>query len=173
MRQESSDRSQNTGAIEGDASHKVSVRIQEKEGSVTLKYSMLTKCNYAAWAIKMEVFMMAQGVWEAIESLETVDNRKDKMALTAIYQSIGEDMLLQLGSKKTAKEAWIMLKNMNLGAERVKEVRMQTLWREFEALRMGDSKSIDEYSGKLTIIVNKLRGLGNTVDDIQVVKKLL
>ena len=117
--------------------------------------------------------MMAQGVWEAIESLETVDNRKDKMALTAIYQSIGEDMLLQLGSKKTAKEAWIMLKNMNLGAERVKEVRMQTLWREFEALRMGDSKSIDEYSGKLTIIVNKLRGLGNTVDDIQVVKKLL
>lgn len=66
-----------------------------------------------------------------------------------------------------------MLKNINLGAERVKEVRTQTLWQEFEALRMGDSESIDEYSGKLTIIVNKLRGLGNTVDDIQVVKKLL
>ena len=55
----------------------------------------------------------------------------------------------------------------------MKEVRTQTLWREFEALRMGDSESIDEYSEKLTIIVNKLRGLGNTVDDIQVVKKLL
>ena len=55
---------------------------------------------------------------------------------------------------------------MNLGAERVKEVRTQTLWLEFEVLRMGDSESIDEYSGKLTIIVNKLRGLGNTVDDI-------
>ena len=38
---------------------------------------------------------------------------------------------------------------------------------------MGDLESIDEYSGKLTIILNKLRGLGNTVDDIQVVKKLL
>ncbi|XP_022928017.1 uncharacterized protein LOC111434926 [Cucurbita moschata] len=38
---------------------------------------------------------------------------------------------------------------------------------------MGDSESIDEYLGKLTIIVNKLRGLGNVVDDIQVVKKLL
>ena len=57
MRQESSDRSQNTGAIEGDASHEVSVQIQEKEGSVTIKYPMLTKCNYATWAIKMEVFM--------------------------------------------------------------------------------------------------------------------
>ena len=66
-----------------------------------------------------------------------------------------------------------MLKNMNLGAERVKEVKTHTLWQEFEALRIGDSESIDEYSGKLTIIVNKLRGFGNTVDDIQVVKKLL
>ena len=55
---------------------------------------MLTKCNYAAWAIKMEVFMMAQGVWESIESPKTVDNRKDKMALATIYQSIGEDTLL-------------------------------------------------------------------------------
>ncbi|KAG6573422.1 hypothetical protein SDJN03_27309, partial [Cucurbita argyrosperma subsp. sororia] len=81
---------------------------------------MLTRCNYAAWVIKMEVFMMAQGVWETIESPKTVDNRKDKMALAIIYQ-----------------------------------------------------KNIDEYSGKLTIIVNKLRDLNNTVDDIQVVKKLL
>ena len=95
------------------------------------------------------------------------------MPLAAIYQSIGEDTLLQLGAKKTAKEAWIMLKNMNLGAERMKEVRTQTLWLEFEVLRMGDSKSIDEYSRKLIIIVNKLRGLDNVVDDIQVIKKLL
>ncbi|KAG6581711.1 hypothetical protein SDJN03_21713, partial [Cucurbita argyrosperma subsp. sororia] len=38
---------------------------------------------------------------------------------------------------------------------------------------MGDLESIDEYSRKLIIIVNKLRGLDNAVDDIQVVKKLL
>ena len=155
MRQESSDRSQSTGALEDDASNDMSVRIQENEGSVTLKYLMLTRCNYGAWAIKMEVFMMAQGIWEAIESPETVNNRKDKIVLATIYQSIGEDTLLQLGAKKTTKEAWIMLKNMNLGAEKVKEVRTQTLLREFEALRMGDSESIDEYSVKLTIIVNK------------------
>ena len=58
----------------------MSVWIQEKEGSVTLKYPMLTKCNYAAWAIKMEVFMMAQGVWEAIESPETEDNRNNYLS---------------------------------------------------------------------------------------------
>ncbi|KAF2301069.1 hypothetical protein GH714_019859 [Hevea brasiliensis] len=145
----------------------------EKESSVSLKYPMLTKSNYAAWAIKMEVFMMAQGVWDAIESPDPIDSRRDKMALVAIYQGIGEDTLLQLGAKKTAKEAWNMLKMMNQGADKVKEVRSQTLWREFEALRMGDSENVDDFSGKLTIIVNKLRNLGNTVEEERVVKKLL
>ena len=77
MRQESSDRSQSTGVIEDDASNEVSVRIQEKERFVTLKYPMLTKCNHAAWVIKMKVFMMAQGVWEVIESPKTVNNCKE------------------------------------------------------------------------------------------------
>ncbi|KAF2310093.1 hypothetical protein GH714_006509 [Hevea brasiliensis] len=134
---------------------------------------MLTKSNYAAWAIKMEVFMMAQGVWEPIESEGLVDKRRDKMALAAIYQGIGEDTLLQLGAKKTAKEAWNTLKVMNQGAEKVKEVRAQTLWREFEALRMGDSETVEDFSGKLTIIVNKLRSLGEPVEDEKVIKKML
>ncbi|KAF2284334.1 hypothetical protein GH714_020614 [Hevea brasiliensis] len=102
-----------------------------------------------------------------------VDQRKDKMALAAIYQGIGEDTWLQLGAKKTAKEAWNMLKIKNQGAEKVKEVRTQTLWREFEALGMSDSETIDDFSGKLTIIVNKLRSLGNIVEDEKVIKKLL
>lgn len=148
-------------------------RVQGRNGSITLKYPMLTRSNYAVWAIKMEVFMEAQGVWEAVTAEGTIENTKDKMALAAIYQGIGEDTLLQIGAKKTAKEAWTMLKTMNLGADKVKEVRTQTLWRDFEALKMGDADSIDEYSGKLTIIVNKLRGLGNTVMEEQVVKKLL
>lgn len=66
-----------------------------------------------------------------------------------------------------------MLKTMNQGAAKVKEVRSQTLWREFDALRMGDSENVDEFSGKLTIIVNKLRNLGNTVEEEKVVKKTI
>ncbi|CAH9076959.1 unnamed protein product, partial [Cuscuta europaea] len=151
----------NSSTTEGDVS------------SITLKYLMLTKSNYAAWAIKMEVFMVAQGVRDAIEAEGPVDNRRDKMALAAIYQGIGEDVLLQLGAKKTAKEVWNMLKNMNLGADKVKEVRTQTLWREFESLRMGESETVDDFSGKFTTIVTKLRGLGNTVEEVKVVKKLL
>lgn len=52
---------------------------------------MLLRNNYVAWAIKMKVFMKAQGVWDAVEpktSNTIVKVKKDKMALAAIYQGI-------------------------------------------------------------------------------------
>ncbi|CAH9135387.1 unnamed protein product [Cuscuta epithymum] len=160
--------SRDTGGTHNDEG-----QSQEKGDIIALKYPMLTKSNYAAWAIKMEVYMMAQGVWEAIETEGVVETRKDKMALAVIYQGISEDTLLQLGAKRTAKEAWSMLKTMNLGAEKVKEVRTQSLWREFEAMKMSNEDSVDDYASKLQIVVTKLRGLGNEVKEEKIVKKLL
>ncbi|GJZ17554.1 putative reverse transcriptase domain-containing protein, partial [Tanacetum coccineum] len=79
-----------------------------KDGQITLHYPMLSRSNYAAWAIKMRVFMQAQGVWEAVEprtANTVVEVKKDKMALAAIYQGIPEDLLLSFSEKKSAKEA--------------------------------------------------------------------
>ena len=55
-----------------------------KEGNVTLNYPMLSRTNYGAWAIKMRVFMLAQGVWDAVEPRTAntlVEAKKDNMAL--------------------------------------------------------------------------------------------
>ncbi|KAJ8767297.1 hypothetical protein K2173_017341 [Erythroxylum novogranatense] len=121
----------------------------------------------------MKVYMKAQDVWQAVESPGPIDPREDMMALAAIYQGISEETLLQLGEKETAKEAWDALKVMNLGAERVKEVRAQALKWELESMRMEDSESVDEFTGKISTVVNKLRALGETVDEKYVVKKML
>nr|GEV16002.1 hypothetical protein [Tanacetum cinerariifolium] len=98
----------------------------EKEGSVTLRYLMLTKTNYSVWAINMQVNLQAQGVWDATQC-EGVEERQDRIALAAIYQAIPEDVLLMLSDKDTAKEACETLRTMHMGAERVKEARVQTL----------------------------------------------
>ena len=81
------------------------VQRSGKESSVTLHYPMLSKMNYSVWAIKMRVNLQAQGVWDAVQNPE-VDERKDRMALAAIYQAIPEDVLLMLAEKDTTKEAW-------------------------------------------------------------------
>lgn len=67
---------------------------------------MLSRTNYGAWAIKMWVYMQAHGVWDAVEprtSNTTVDTKKDKMALAAIYQGIPEDLLMSMAEKKKPK----------------------------------------------------------------------
>ena len=89
----------------------------------------------------MEVFMEAQGIWDAVEPMAgvTVERKKDKMALACIYQAVPEDVLLQLIKKKTAKEAWENLKTRYLETDRVQKARIQTLRSEFEALRMKET----------------------------------
>lgn len=148
----------------------------QKDNQISLHYPMLTRENYAAWAIKMRVFMLAQGVWDAVEprtSNTVVETKKDMMALAAIYQGIPEDLLLSLSEKKSAKEAWNALKMMFMGADRVKAARIQTLKAEFESLIMKDSEGVDEFAAKVNHLVSTMRTLGDKVEEAYVVKKLL
>ncbi|GJZ80177.1 zinc finger, CCHC-type containing protein [Tanacetum coccineum] len=143
-----------------------------KDGQITLHYPMLSRSNYAAWAIKMRVFMQAQGVWEAVEprtANTVVEVKKDKMALAAIYQGIPEDLLLSLSEKKLAKEAWEALKTMFMGADRVKTARIQTLKAEFESLNMKETEGVDEFAVKVgsAIILDEERMKGNGESEIE------
>ena len=144
----------------------------EKEGSVTLKYPLLTKSNYAAWSIKMRVNLQAQGVWDAIEHGD-IEEYKDRMALAAIYQAVPQDVLLMLVDKDKAKEMRETLRTMHVGVKRVKEAEVQILKSEFEAICMKDGESIDEFSMKLTMIVSGICSLGDMVEEISVIKKFL
>lgn len=64
---------------------------------MSLSYPKLNRVNYTAWALKMKVYMQAHGVWEAVvpkDPKKVVEEKTDKIALAAIYQSIPEDVLL-------------------------------------------------------------------------------
>ena len=147
-----------------------------KDGTVSLSYPMLSRGNYTAWAMRMKVYMQAHGVWVAVESKDTkaeIDDRTDKVALAAIYQGVPEDILLSLAEKKTAKEAWVAVKIMCQGAERVKTAKVQTLKAEFEAMTMKDADSLDDFCLRMGGLVTNIRALGEEVAEPYVVKKLL
>lgn len=138
--------------------------VKNKEGSVSLNYPMLGRNNYTIWAIKMKVFMQAQGVWDAVEPKDprvSIDVRKDKMAMAAIYQAVPEEILLSLAEKQSAKEAWDALKTMFMGADRVKTGKLQALKTELEELNMEaehmkETEQIDDFSIKLSNIVSNI-----------------
>ena len=102
-----------------------------------------------------------------------VEDKTDKIAMAAIYQSIPEDILLSIAEKKTAKEVWEGIKVMCQGADRVKNAKIQTLKTEFESMNMKDSDSLDDFYLKITALVTNIRALGEVVAEAYVVKKIL
>lgn len=149
---------------------------KSKSGTMGLSYPMLSKTNYTTWSMKMRVFMQAHGVWDAVESSDpkmVLDERTDKVALAMIYQSIPEEMMLSLAEKKKAKNAWMAIKTMTQGADRVKAAKVQTLKSEFESLCMKDTELLDDFCMKLNGLVTNIRALGEEVKEAYVVKKLL
>ncbi|WJZ92852.1 hypothetical protein VitviT2T_011827 [Vitis vinifera] len=59
------------------------------------------------------------------------------------------------------------------GSERVKTVRLLTLKREFELMKMKDDESVKDYSGRLMDVVNQMRLLGEAFTDQKVVEKIM
>ncbi|GKA98674.1 zinc finger, CCHC-type containing protein [Tanacetum coccineum] len=66
---------------------------------------MLKPSNYSTWAIRMQVILEANGLWEMIEpNLTTeVNTKKDKTAIAYIYQSLPEEQLLLISKIQDCK----------------------------------------------------------------------
>ncbi|KAD0657028.1 hypothetical protein E3N88_43918 [Mikania micrantha] len=161
----------NTGGNRNDA---LVVPIRDG-GSITYQCPLLSATNYTSWAIKMESFMDAQGIWDAIEPPTDVevDLKIRKKARAFIFQALPEEILLQVAGHKEAKDVWDALKVRYLGADRVQQARIQNLNREFELLAMRDGDTIDDFAGKIGEVTSKFRTLGITMEEKTKVKKLL
>jgi hypothetical protein len=140
-----------------------------------MAYPMLVSVKYTGWAIKVQAILDAQGLWEAMAPANgaDVDERKNKMARAQLLQALPEDILMQVSTKPTAKEVWDILKTRFVGADRTKAARLATLKGEFDKLIMEDMEPLDDYACKISGMAARYAGLGATLDDASMVKKLL
>jgi hypothetical protein len=97
-----------------DGDNKLVVQ-QVNEVGVTLRYPVLSENNYVVWAVKMKIFVRAQGVWAAVVNKGGVDEKIDQMALAAIVQAVPEAVVMSISEHETAREPWDALKEMNMG----------------------------------------------------------
>ncbi|GJQ98235.1 zinc finger, CCHC-type containing protein [Tanacetum coccineum] len=150
-------------------------KINEIGSTTHFQCPILKGANYTTWAIRMQIILEANGLWEMIEPNEKTqaDNKKDKIAIAFIYQALPQEQLLQISKHKTAKAIWDALKTRHIGEERVQQARLQTLKSDFEMLHMKEDDAIDTFTEKLTTLVNKAASLGHTIEDSVVVRKLL
>ncbi|XP_024004054.1 uncharacterized protein LOC112081512 [Eutrema salsugineum] len=138
----------------------------------SIQCPMLTSTNYTVWAMRMRVLLKIHKVWDIIET-ESTDGEKNDLAMGLIFQSIPESLILQVGELDTAKKMWNAIQGRHVGAERVREARLQTLMAEFDRLKMKETETIDDFSGKLSEICSKSAALGTSIEESKLVKKFL
>jgi hypothetical protein len=102
-----------------------------------------------------------------------VDERKNKMVRVQLLQALPEDILIQVSMKPMTKEVWDSLKTRFTGTDRVEAAHLATVKGEFDKLIMDDMEPLDDYVGKISGMAVRYAGLGATLDDASMVKKLL
>jgi len=138
----------------------------------------------------MRALLGAQDVWETVEAgytepaaetEQTVNQLKamkekrvkDKTALYLLYQAVDESGFQKIAGAKSSKEAWDTLEKMFKGADRVKQVRLQTLRGELESMKMKESEGVSDYISRVQGVANQLKGNGEALTDARVVEKIL
>ncbi|XP_076906237.1 uncharacterized protein LOC143562267 [Bidens hawaiensis] len=120
--------------------------------------------------------LKAYDLWEIIDAkveTEIVDEKKMNTTKAMIFQTLSEDVLMQVAQYSTAKEVWDSIKVKYLGADLVQKARLQTLRSELEALKMKSNETVSDFAGKLSSLQTKFKTLGGTLKDKAFMRKLL
>ena len=132
-----------------------------------------------------------ESVWDSVENRyvkpTTAKSEWDKVALAlananskainVIFYGVSTNQFHRISHVDTAKEAWtileMILKTTYEGTKKVKDTKFQMLTTRFEELKMGYDESFDSFYGKLNEIVIAKFNLGEKIEDVKVVRKIL
>nr|GEV95915.1 zinc finger, CCHC-type [Tanacetum cinerariifolium] len=171
--------------VESDKHDKTSSSASVREqGNILLQCPKLTETNYTTWVLMMETILKAYGLWKVIDETDgkketggkqetVIDEKAENTAKGIIFQTLPQDMLMQVAQYTTTKEVWNSIKVKHLGADLVQKARLQTLRSELETLKMKLNERANEFAGKLSSIQAKFKSLGGTLKDKLLVRKLL
>ncbi|XP_047267605.1 uncharacterized protein LOC124898033 [Capsicum annuum] len=146
--------------------------------------------HYDHWSMLMENFIRSKEFWPVVsvdvqkpatgtalsEAQKTeLDSLrlKDLKVKNYLFQAIDRSILETILCKDTSKQIWDSMKKKYQGMAKAKQVQLQALRGEFEALRMQGGESVTEYFSKVLAIVNKMRIHEEKLEDVTIIEKIL
>ncbi|KAL0419752.1 UNVERIFIED_CONTAM: hypothetical protein Sradi_1388700 [Sesamum radiatum] len=104
--------------------------------------------NYDYWAIKMKTNFQSKKLWNVVEGVTLLEDfstssstekgklenkkAKDSEALYYIQTAMAHHILSRISVATSAKEAWSILHKEYQGSAKVRNIKLQTLRRDFE-----------------------------------------
>ena len=129
--------------------------IKKMEVIVPTPLTQLSATNYRHWAMRMEVHLDAQGLWEAVIRTKT-NRQKDRLAVSAMLAAIPKSSGVQLDIKKSAKVNWEIIRSFHVGIDRLAQSRAQGLRREFENVSIKKIDKVSDFTDRFSRIVFEL-----------------
>ncbi|XP_047159678.1 uncharacterized protein LOC124830091 [Vigna umbellata] len=144
--------------------------------------------NYDDWCVKMDVILGFQEVDEIVkrgfkepskggtDEAKKVYKENEKLDCKArmlLHQCVSATIFQKVSRATTTKEAWDILQDGYGNSGRVKKVRLQSLQRQYELLSMGEQETIEEYIGRIQVVVNAMQACDKVVKDRKIIDKIL
>ncbi|XP_028089091.1 uncharacterized protein LOC114289544 [Camellia sinensis] len=122
--------------------------------------------NFDFWYVKMRTIFVYTELWDLVENgfeepedEEALTNpqknqlkeqrKKDSKALSFIQQEVSEAIFSRIINATKAKEAWDILQKEYRGNLKVRTIKLQSLKRDFENLKMKDMELLKDYFSRV------------------------
>jgi hypothetical protein len=156
------------------------------EGTSTTKPPLFDGTNFAFWKVRMRTYLMALGVdvWDVVENRYikpvVIASKDDKLEFifnakgtNAILNGLVEPKIVKVMPLQTAKEMWDKLISSYQGNEKVIYAKIQSYKVQFEKIHMKEHETIGKYFLRVEELVNSMKGLGEKIEELILVKKIL
>jgi hypothetical protein len=95
------------------------------------------------------------------------------MTLDVLSSAVPLEMVSAVARKDTTKSAWETIKMMRVGDDCIRLAAVQHLLHQFETAEIKEEESIEDYSMRLSSMVQHLATLGEIIAELKVVSKFL
>ncbi|WVY99219.1 hypothetical protein V8G54_031370 [Vigna mungo] len=144
--------------------------------------------NFEDWCVKMDAILGFQEIDEIVKvgfkepakndtdeaKKAYKENKKlDCKARMILHQCISAEIFQKVSKATTAKETWEILQDGYGTAGNMKEIRLQSLRRQYELLKMGEQETVEGYIGRIQVVVNAMRACEKVVKDKKIVHNIL
>jgi hypothetical protein len=127
-------------------------RVIEK-ATVLIVYPVLMHTNYSEWSLVMRVNFQAAGLWDAFHK-GAGDYHDERNVLVALLHAVPPEMQMGLVVKEMAKQAWVAFHSIRVRADKVKEVNIEKLHREFDDTACKSSECVEEFAKRISSLAN-------------------
>jgi hypothetical protein len=134
----------------------------------------------------MRTYIMALGVdvWDVVEigyiKPVVLASKDDKLEfgfnakeMNAILSGLAEAEFVKVMHLDSAKGMWDKLISSYEGNHKVKDAKLQTYRLKFEQIKMNEDETVNKYFLRVEEIVNAMKGLGEKIEDVFLVQKIL